>query len=114
MVTKRRSTLNGVARAANARERNRGADPITAALRRLQEAKATEDTDVQLTIQALVPAAAAACAAGHLVSLSRVRGGTTILFRIRDGEDWLDWFCADEAFAGDVAEAIVEAFNATE
>lgn len=111
MASKTSQALNRARKVTTLRERGTGSDAITLRLRELQTARAVEADDVELTIQALVPAAAAACAAGHLVSLSKVRGGCTVLFRIRDGEYWLDWFCADEAFAAEVAEEIVKAFQ---
>lgn len=111
MASKTRQALNKAQGAAVLRERGTGESPATVELRRLQAEQAAAVGDPHDTIQALVPAAAAACAEGHLVSLSCRRGSAVVLFRIRAGEDWLDWYCADPEFAEAVSDAVVKAFS---
>jgi hypothetical protein len=111
MASSTKQALNRAARATARLERGTGMDPITLELRRLQALRQSGDSDVTDVLEALVPAAAAACAAGHLVSFSKARGTGTVLFRIRQGDDWLDWYCAEADFAAQVSDEIVKAFS---
>lgn len=105
------SRLRAAQKAASITELGKGADPIRQELLRLSAMREGQ-VDVENILQALVPAAAAACSAGHLVSLSTSRDKRAVVLRVRSGEDWIDWYCNDADFAEEVAAGIVAAFNA--
>lgn len=111
MGSKLSSSLRGAAKQSAGRERGTGQSEVSLRLRALQAELIREKGDPHDTIEALVRAIAVACSEGHLVSLTCVRGSATVLLRIRDGEDWLDWYCADPEFAENAADAIVAAFQ---